>query len=146
MARATLSISQSSGTRRDLPATSTSGLQVDMAVDHGHRDAVMLVRHQPGRVGAELSGQHAVVGTGRAAALHMAGHADAGLGAGHLLDLGGNAVGGRGVAGLGALGRPFLALHLGFLHRVSALGHRQDREVLARLGAFFHRGGHLSMS
>ena len=103
----------------------------------------MLVRHETGSVGAELGGQHAVIGAGAAAALHVAGHADAGLGAGQLLDLLRNAGGGGGVTGLGALGRPLLALHLGLLDREGTLGHSQNREVLARLGAVLDSSGDL---
>ena len=44
-----------------------------MAVDHGDGHAVVLVRHETGSVGAELGGQHAVIGAGAAAALHVPG-------------------------------------------------------------------------
>ena len=114
-----------------------------MAVDHGDGHAVVLVRHETGSVGAELGGQHAVIGAGAAAALHVAGHADAGLGTGHLLDLLRNAGCGGGVTGLGALGGPLLALHLGLLGGEGTLGHGQNREVLARLGAVLDSSGDL---
>ena len=114
-----------------------------MAVDHGNGHAVVLVRHETGSVRAELGGQHAVIGAGAAAALHVAGHADAGLGTGHLLDLLRNAGCGGGVTGLGALGGPLLALHLGLLGGEGTLGHGQNREVLARLGAVLDSSGDL---
>ena len=51
IARATFSISQSPGTPRVLPAMSAQRVGGDVAVDHGDGHAVVLVRHQPGRVG-----------------------------------------------------------------------------------------------
>src|SRR5699024_9201488 len=104
------------------------------AVDHGHGDAVALGLHQLGGMAAELGGQNAVVSTGSAAALHMAGDAHAGLKAGLFLDGGGDAVGGGGAeTGLGPLGGPLFALHAGFLGVQGALGHRDDGEVGAVL-------------
>ena len=107
----------------------------DAVVDHGDGDAVALHLHQLGGVAAELGGQHAVVGAGAAAALHVARDADAGLHTGLLLDGGGDAVGGGGVARLGALGGPLLPLHLGLFLVHGTLSHRDDGEVGALLGA-----------
>ena len=64
-------------------------------------------------------------------------------GTGHLLDLLRNAGCGGGVTGLGALGGPLLALHLGLLGGEGTLGHGQNREVLARLGAVLDSSGDL---
>ena len=110
----------------------------DVVVHQSHGDTVLLDLHQLGGVAAELGGQHTVIGAGAAAALHVAGDADAGLHAGLFLDGGGDAVGGGGVTGLGALGRPFLPLHLGFLHVHGTLGHGDDGEVGAALCPALH--------
>src|SRR5699024_831656 len=102
---------------------------------------VALGLHQLGGMAAELGGQNAVVGAGGAAALHMAGDAHAGLKAGLFLDGGGDAVGGGGAeTGLGPLGGPLFALHAGFLGVQGALGHRDDGEVGAVLGAALDSG------
>ena len=110
----------------------------DVVVHESHRNAVLLDLHQLGGVAAELGGQHAVVGAGAAAALHVAWDADPGLHAGLFLDGGGNAVGGGGVTGLGALGGPLLALQFGLVHVHGTLGHSDDGEVGAALCPALH--------
>ena len=86
-----------------------------VVVFHGHGDAVVAVLYHLGGVGAELGGQHPVVGRGAAAPLHVAGDADTGLDAGELLDLLGDAVGGGGVALLGPLAiRSFFFMRASF--------------------------------
>ena len=114
-----------------------------MAVDHGDRDAVALDLHQLCGIAAELGGQHAVVGAGAAAALHVAWDAHAGLHAGLFLHSLCNAVGGGGAeAFLGALGHPLLALHAGLFHIHGAFGHRDDGEVGTLAGTALHGIAH----
>ena len=118
-----------------LPCNVLQRVGGDNVVAHGHRHAVVVCLYQLGGIGAKLCGQHAVVGRGAAAALHMAGHAHACFKAGHLLYLARNAAGGRALAALGAPGRALFLLHGSFGHVVSALGHGNDGEGFALLAA-----------
>ena len=105
----------------------------DLAGLDTHHVAVLLLHDEAGGSGAEAGGQHAVVGTGGAAPLIVAGDGDPGLLAGELLQLIGNAVGDGGV-GVSLL--PAAALLLGedlVILGDGPLGHRHNGEAAALL-------------
>ena len=108
---------------------------LDLAVDDAHHVAVLVLEDEVGGLRAQAGGKHAVVRAGAAAALHVARHGDADLDAGLLGDLLGDLVGDGGVLVIALLFLEVLLGKGGVLLGDGALGHGEDGEALALLGA-----------
>ena len=124
-------------------AASSSGTETMCPSRYADHGGVLLLHYEVRGGGAELRGEHAVVGAGRAAPLIVAGYGDAGLLAGHLLELAGYAVGYRGVAALLLGAAALLLAQDGVRVADGALGHGDDAEVAAGAAALLERLGDL---